>query len=106
MKTSPRPLEVEPLTVTRRQAAEAAALMKALSNPNRLMILCVLSEGEMPVGELNQRVPLSQSGLSQQLAILRREGLVTARREAQSVRYALAPTNALRVIELLHDMYC
>jgi len=66
-------------------AGEAAQLMKALSNENRLMILCTLTGGEMTVGQLNAKIPISQSGLSQQLGILRREGLVNTRRDAQSI---------------------
>ena len=67
----------------RRHAGSAAGLMRSLANPHRLMVLCALSEGEMSVGGLNRRVPLSQSALSQHLAVLRKEGLVRTRREAQ-----------------------
>jgi len=90
----------------RGRAGEAAALMRALSNESRLMILCTLAGKEMSVTELNERIPLSQSALSQQLAVLRREGLVTTRREAQTVYYSLAPSHALAVIELLRELYC
>ncbi len=87
-------------------AADAARLMKALGSESRLLVLCLLSEGEMSVGELNAEVPLSQSALSQQLAILRRQGLVTTRRESQSIFYSLADGPARRIIHLLHDIYC
>lgn len=90
----------------RKHASEAANLMKALASESRLLILCTLVEGEMAVSELNGRINLSQSGLSQQLAILRREGLVTTRRKSQTIFYSLAQSNALRVIELLKDIYC
>ncbi|MDH3351931.1 MAG: metalloregulator ArsR/SmtB family transcription factor, partial [Gammaproteobacteria bacterium] len=64
-------------------AADAAGLMKALGNENRLMILCLLADGERSVGDLNEVVQLSQSALSQQLARLRQQGLVETRRESQ-----------------------
>jgi DNA-binding transcriptional ArsR family regulator len=66
----------------------------------------VLAEGESSVGELNKRVDLSQSALSQHLAVLRHQGLVKTRREAQTIHYSLAPTDALRVVSLLHEIYC
>lgn len=87
-------------------AADAAGLMKALGNESRLMILCVLAEGERSVSELNTIVPLSQSALSQQLARLRQQGLVKTRRESQTIHYSLADGPADRVINLLHDIYC
>lgn len=87
-------------------AADAAGLMKALGNESRLMILCVLAEGERSVGDLNTVVPLSQSALSQQLARLRQQGLVRTRRESQTIYYSLADGPADRVINLLHDIYC
>ncbi len=87
-------------------AADAAGLMKALGNESRLMILCVLAEGERSVGDLNTVVPLSQSALSQQLARLRQQGLVRTRRESQTIYYSLAEGPADRVINLLHDIYC
>lgn len=70
------------------------------------MILCNLSEGELSVGELNERLPLSQSALSQHLAVLREQGIVDTRREAQVVHYSLRPGAAARVVGLLHDLYC
>lgn len=93
-------------TAIHEHAGEAAQLMKALSNENRLMILCTLAAGEMSVGQLNERIPMSQSGLSQQLGILRREGLVATRRDAQSIYYSLIPGPATDMINLLHDIYC
>lgn len=71
-------------------AGEAARFLKALANDNRLMILCTLSEEELSVGQIQERVPLSQSALSQHLAVLRREGMVETRREAQTIYYRLA----------------
>lgn len=87
-------------------ASDAAGLMKALGNESRLIILCTLVSGERTVGELNDIVPLSQSALSQQLARLRRQGLVETRRESQTIFYSLAPGPADRVIHLLHEIYC
>ena len=89
-----------------RHAPDAAALMNALGNESRLMILCSLAERERSVGELNEIVPLSQSALSQQLARLRDQELVETRRESQTIFYSLAPGPADRVIHLLHDIYC
>jgi len=87
-------------------AADAAGLMKALGNESRLMILCVLAEGERSVSDLNTIVPLSQSALSQQLARLRQQGLVDTRRESQTIYYSLKDGPADQVINLLHDIYC
>ena len=87
-------------------AADAAGLMKALGNESRLMILCLLAEGERSVSELNAIVPLSQSALSQQLARLRQHGLVDTRRESQTIYYSLNAGPTDRVINLLHDIYC
>lgn len=87
-------------------AAYAARLLKVLANEKRLMLLCLLVEGECSVSELNANVDLSQSALSQHLAVLREDGLVTTRREAQTIFYALAPGPAERIIATLHDIYC
>ena len=97
------PAEAEPM---REHAADAAALMKALGNESRLMILCLLAEGERSVGDLNDTVKISQSALSQQLARLRRQALVQTRRESQTIYYSLSDGPAERVIHLLHDLYC
>jgi DNA-binding transcriptional ArsR family regulator len=90
----------------RRQSANAARLMRTLANPHRLLVLCVLSEGEISVSELNRRIPLSQSALSQHLAVLRREKLVHTRRESQTIFYSVADGPAMDVIRLLHDKFC
>lgn len=87
-------------------ASEAAQLLKALANEHRLLILCHLAEGEKSVGELNERVALSQSALSQHLSVLRRDGLVETRRQAQTIYYRLANGPATRVVATLHDVYC
>ena len=84
----------------------AAALLKALANENRLMILCTLIDGEMSVGELNARVLMSQSALSQHLASLREAGLVATRKEAQTVYYTLHGEEAQKIIAVLQSIYC
>ncbi|WP_062269408.1 ArsR/SmtB family transcription factor [Endozoicomonas arenosclerae] len=87
-------------------AHEAAKLLKVLANPNRLMTVCMLLEEELSVGELNQRLPLSQSALSQHLAVLREEGLVATRKEAQVVYYRLARPEARKILAALYEIYC
>jgi DNA-binding transcriptional ArsR family regulator len=89
------------------KAAEAAALMKALSNEHRLLILChLVSDEELTVGELVERVGLSQSALSQHLGRLRDEGLVSFRRDAQTLHYRVADPKASQVLALLRDLFC
>ncbi|MGM8228103.1 ArsR/SmtB family transcription factor [Cellvibrio sp. ARAG 10.3] len=99
-------LDTENLLAIQAHAREAAALMKALANENRLMILCTLVNGEMSVGELNAKVPLSQSALSQHLASLREAKLVVTRKEAQTVYYQLCGDEATRIIAVLQSIYC
>ena len=96
----------EASTQMREHAADAARLMSALGNESRLMILCMLAEGEQSVGVLNEAIPLSQSALSQQLARLRSQGLVETRRESQTIFYSLGTGPAEKIIHLLHDIYC
>ena len=96
----------EASTEMREHAADAARLMSALGNESRLMILCMLAEGEHSVGTLNEAIQLSQSALSQQLARLRRQGLVETRRESQTIFYSLGKGPAEKIIHLLHDIYC
>jgi len=98
-----KPLDLDTM---QRNAAEAVCLLKGLANESRLMIMCVLSEGEISVGQLNRRILLSQSALSQHLAILREQGLVETRRESQTIYYRLIDSPALSLINLLHDEFC
>lgn len=95
-----------PVEQLRQHATAAARMLKSLANENRLMILCSLIDGELSVGELNQRIDLSQSALSQHLATLREQGLVTTRREAQTVYYRLCGDDATRIIAVLQSIYC
>jgi len=88
-------------------AGEAATLLKVMANQCRLLVLCYLAEaGELSVGELMGRVGISQSALSQHLARLREEGLVTTRKEAQLVFYRVSDARAEQVLALLHQIYC
>ena len=87
-------------------AGKAAALLRTLSNERRLMILCQLGERELQVGALQPLVGLSQSALSQHLAVLREERLVATRREGQAVFYRIADPAALRVIATLAEIFC
>lgn len=89
-----------------KKAAVAGDLLKVLANPSRLRILCFLLTGEKAVHEIEKEVGLRQSALSQQLAVLRRERLVKARRSAQFIFYALSSEDARRVIEVLYSIYC
>jgi DNA-binding transcriptional ArsR family regulator len=90
----------------RQSAAQAARLLKTLANENRLLIMCVLAEGECSVGRLNEQIDLSQSALSQHLAVLREQGLVKTRRESQTIYYDLADSEAIPLIQTLHDVFC
>lgn len=94
------------LSVMEQNAREAAALLKALAHESRLMILCNLIGTEKTVTQLNQTVPLSQSALSQHLAKLRHQGLVTVRKEAQMVFYRLKSDKVSRLLSTLYDIYC
>ena len=87
-------------------AGRAASLLRILANERRLMILCQLVDGEMSVGALQPRVGLSQSALSQHLALLREEGVVATRREGQSIFYRVADPAALRVLQTLAELFC
>lgn len=88
------------------KAGAAAKLLRALANERRLMILCQLTEGERSVGQLLPLVSLSQSALSQHLAVLREEGILATRREAQTVWYRIADPAALKVVSTLAEIFC
>ena len=96
----------EKLSELHDKAAHAVELLKAMANEWRLMILCQLSEGEKTVSELQSILGLSQSALSQHLAVLRREKIVKARKHAQSVSYSLAGDDASKVMNTLHEVFC
>jgi DNA-binding transcriptional ArsR family regulator len=90
----------------RAHAGDASRLLRTLGNESRLMVLCLLAEGERSVTQINEHLDLSQPALSQHLAVLRDEELVVTRRDAQTIYYALAPGPAMRVVQVLHDIYC
>lgn len=90
----------------RAAAAQASSLMKALANPDRLMLLCQLAQGEQPVGALEAALDIRQPTLSQQLAVLRQEGLVATRRDGKQIHYSVASPEALAVLRLLYQLYC
>jgi DNA-binding transcriptional ArsR family regulator len=94
------------LSVMEQNAREAAALLKALAHESRLLIMCHLIDAEKTVTQLNQTVPLSQSALSQHLAKLRHQGLVTVRKDAQMVYYRLKSDKVSRILSTLYDIYC
>lgn len=89
-----------------RNAEDAALLLRAMAHGARLKVLCELSSGERKVGDLVHAAGLSQSALSQHLARLREEGLVTTRRDAQTIYYSLADAKVRRLVGLLFELYC
>ncbi|MFU8832546.1 MAG: ArsR/SmtB family transcription factor [Wenzhouxiangella sp.] len=89
-----------------RHAGEAAQFLKLMANPHRLMILCHLLDTEMSVSELNQHLPLSQSALSQHLAMLRKSGLARTRRDQQTIYYSLANPAVHAIMAELYEQFC
>lgn len=87
-------------------AVKATKLMKALSSENRLMILCLLSDGEKSVGQLATATGLRSASVSQQLALLRKDAFVTYRRDAQTLYYSLDGEDAKRIMQTLFELYC
>jgi len=94
------------LTQMQSAAGQACKLMKVLANPDRLMILCQLSKGEMRVGDIEEVLGIVQPTLSQQLTVLRVEGLVSTRREGKNIYYQVTSPRALAVIEVLYNEFC
>lgn len=95
-----------PLEEMQATAREACGLLKVLSNPDRMIILCYLAQGEARVGELEAALGIMQPTLSQQLTVLREEQLVTTRREGKNIFYSLDSPQALAVIETLYLQFC
>ena len=85
---------------------QASQLLKSLSHPDRLLLLCQLTQGEYCVGELERLVGLGQPSLSQQLGILRKDKLVATRREGKQIYYRIASDDALAVLQLLYERFC
>lgn len=94
------------LNQMRETAPRVSELMKVLSNEHRLMILCQLAEGEKSVGELADLLNVRQAALSQQLALLRKDGMVSTRRQAQNVFYSLAREDVRSLMGFLYETYC
>ena len=97
---------LRPLDDMVQQAQAAATFLKALAHEGRLLILCYLSSGEKSVTELENLLGSRQAAVSQQLARLRLEGLVTCRREGKTIYYSLGDPRAARTIGLMYDMFC
>lgn len=94
------------LAMFEESAGRAATLLRLLGNEKRLMLLCQLADGELSVRDIQSRVGLSQSALSQHLALLRAEGVVGTRRESQTIYYRIVDHAAMRVIETLAELFC
>ncbi|MDN3680688.1 metalloregulator ArsR/SmtB family transcription factor [Vibrio tapetis subsp. quintayensis] len=87
-------------------ATEVAEILKIMSHPDRLMVLCQLVDGEVGAGQLQSQSPLSQSAFSQHLTVLRKHELVKVRKESQQVFYSLADPRVEKLITNLHDVFC
>ena len=94
------------LSMLEESAGRAAALLRLLSNEKRLMVQGQLADGELSVSEIQSRVRLSQSALSQHLALLREDDIVATRRESQTIYYRVADHAAMRIIETLAELFC
>ena len=94
------------LAMFEESAGRAATLLRLLGNEKRLMLLCQLADGELSVRDIQSRVGLSQSALSQHLALLRAEGIVGTRRESQTMYYRIVDHAAMRIIETLAELFC
>ena len=88
------------------QATEAAGFLKNLANPNRLMILCLLSQGELCVSDIQAHLDISQTALSQHLARLREEKIVTYRRDHRTLYYSILNPHVAEIVSLLYNIYC
>lgn len=108
MQTTPADTDPVPAFAAgmRSHAGEAARMLKLLAHEMRMLVLCHLAAGELSVGEINARVPLSQSALSQHLAVLRAEGVVATRRDGHNIYYRLDDARAARLLAVLYEMYC
>ncbi|WP_186193827.1 ArsR/SmtB family transcription factor [Burkholderia gladioli] len=102
----PPPLTPAALDSLRQSATKFCALLKAMAQEDRLLLLCQLIEGEQNVGELEAAVGLHQPSLSQHLGVLREEGLVSTRREGKYMYYSLASTEVLSIMQTLSTLYC
>lgn len=94
------------LDVMTRNATVASQFLRCIGNPHRLMVLCHLTHGEASVGQLERELGIRQAHLSQQLARLRQDGLVTTRRDSRTIYYALASDAARHVVDLVYQLFC
>ena len=99
-------LTSEEIGLLRDSASKACTLLKALANEDRLLLLCQLTQGERNVGELETMTGVRQPTLSQQLGILREEGLVATRRAGKQVIYRVSNNDALQILHTLYGLYC
>jgi ArsR family transcriptional regulator len=90
----------------RQAAGQAVSALKVLANEDRLLLLCQLSQGEMSVGDLEEALGIRQPTLSQQLAVLRAEGVVDTRRDGKRIFYSVADPRLLQMLSVLYDIYC
>ena len=98
-------LRIDPQRL-RSAADDAVAALKLLANPERLLLLCQLSQGEFSVGELEEQLDIHQPTLSQQLAVLRGQGVVAARRDGKNIHYSIADPHLLEIVAVLDRLYC
>ena len=103
MSTSHHVIDTDTL---RSAAAEAVAALKLLANEDRLILLCQLSQGEMCVSELEEQLGIRQPTLSQQLGVLRTEGVVSTRRQGKNIYYSVADPAMLEIVAVLYRLYC
>ncbi len=90
----------------RSQAAQVVSLLKVIGNPDRLLLLCQMLQGEYSVGELEELLDIQQPTLSQQLGVLRNEGLVATRRDGKYIYYRVSHPHVQVILEVLHQLYC
>lgn len=103
---SPANAPVLDLEWMRHQAGQVVSLLKVIGNPDRLLFLCQMLQGEYSVGELEDMLDIHQPTLSQQLGVLRNEGLVTTRRDGKYIYYSVAHPHVQVILETLHRLYC
>lgn len=104
--TSPANAPVLDLDWMRHQADQVVSLLKVIGNPDRLLLLCQMLQGEYSVGELEEMLDIHQPTLSQQLGVLRNEGLVATRRDGKYIYYSVAHPHVQVILETLHGLYC
>ncbi|MBL8628095.1 MAG: winged helix-turn-helix transcriptional regulator [Rhodospirillaceae bacterium] len=90
----------------KKTAASVADLLKTLSHPKRLLLLCQMADKEVSVGQLAEMLDLREAAVSQQLMLLRKDKLVTTRRDGQTVYYSLARKDVAQLLAFLYDTYC